>query len=308
MHENEDPESQAADEIEAPKPEAKEYATRAPGLYPDLPMEEYHSSGSISKSGLDLIRKSPLHYWELRGKADPEDDDTDSLELGRQVHTCALEPHVWERDFAWSPHSDKRTTKYKNWAVANAHRQIITKTRAMQVEAMARAVHAHRKARQLLAGTLREASIYWIDEDTDVLCKCRPDSLDTSDPHCWIVADLKTARSANPDDDEFPKAAWNQRYHWSAAFTIDGIRAMLRQTGKPVPEEILYVPIAVETKPPHAVSVFVFNTEIIREGREEYRKHLQTYADCKAANAWPGYPENFHEIGLPRFKRGKKDD
>jgi hypothetical protein len=38
----------------------------APGLYADIPFEEYLAAPGISKHGLDLIARSPLHYHMSR--------------------------------------------------------------------------------------------------------------------------------------------------------------------------------------------------------------------------------------------------
>ena len=43
-----------------------------PGIYHDIPIEQYHADpDTISKSGLDLIARTPLHYWSAH--LDPGD-------------------------------------------------------------------------------------------------------------------------------------------------------------------------------------------------------------------------------------------
>ena len=62
-------------------------AITLPSIIKDMPNEVYHAHESISKSGLDLILRSPAHY-RFRERSEP----TRAMQLGTASHTAILEP------------------------------------------------------------------------------------------------------------------------------------------------------------------------------------------------------------------------
>ena len=66
------------------------------GIYPNISNEDYHASEGISKSGLDMINKSPASYiWQ---KSAPTDDSkTGPLDFGTAFHCLLLEPDEFKR-------------------------------------------------------------------------------------------------------------------------------------------------------------------------------------------------------------------
>src|ERR1700685_1995202 len=72
-----------------------------PGAYPDLPINDYHSSDGLSNSGVSLIRKCPFkYYYEYLSDQRPQDEEsTKALIIGQAVHTAALEPDFFNERF-----------------------------------------------------------------------------------------------------------------------------------------------------------------------------------------------------------------
>jgi exodeoxyribonuclease VIII len=67
------------------------------GLFPDIPNGEYHGGRGISKSGLDLIARSPLHYKFARDSAN-DNRPTPAQRIGTAAHDLILEPaEFWNR-------------------------------------------------------------------------------------------------------------------------------------------------------------------------------------------------------------------
>jgi exodeoxyribonuclease VIII len=62
-----------------------------PGVYPNLSNEEYHGGPGISKSGLDLIHRSPLHYRAAKTAAN-DNEPTAAQAIGTAFHSLLLEP------------------------------------------------------------------------------------------------------------------------------------------------------------------------------------------------------------------------
>lgn len=69
-----------------------------PGIYYGISNEDYHSGASISKSGLDLIAKSPAHYKAVIDGITVR-EPTKAQSLGTAFHEMLLEP-----DLFWSKH------------------------------------------------------------------------------------------------------------------------------------------------------------------------------------------------------------
>lgn len=62
-----------------------------PGVYPDISNDDYHGGPGISKSGLDLIHRSPLHYRAAKTVAN-DNEPTPAQAIGTAFHALLLEP------------------------------------------------------------------------------------------------------------------------------------------------------------------------------------------------------------------------
>lgn len=65
-----------------------------PGVYDNISNADYHGGPGISKSGLDLIHRSPLHYKTVIS-AENDRVPTAAQELGTAAHALILEPDVF---------------------------------------------------------------------------------------------------------------------------------------------------------------------------------------------------------------------
>lgn len=253
---------------------------------------EYHARPEVSKSGLDLVHRSPLHFWNryLNPNRVPE-PPTAAMVIGSALHTRVLEPHLFDDEYAVAPQCDRRTKEGKMiWAdfEAEAEGKTLLKAEdAMQINAMAEAVRRHPAARVLLnkAGKA-EQSYFWTDDETGEKCKCRPD-WHTEDRR--IIVDVKTTEDGSPG--KFLRSSVLQwRYHVQAAFYMQG-----------VPEAELFVFAVVEKKPPFATVVYTLPAKLVERGLEEARADLRLIAECRAANKWPSYSEEVYELPLPKW-------
>lgn len=92
-----------------------------PGIYPDIPNDEYHKGPGVSKSGLDLIAKSPAHYYHAVNAANDNDrEPTVAQAFGTAFHTLLLEPDVFKAEYVvelcredWQDAIDDRETLVK---------------------------------------------------------------------------------------------------------------------------------------------------------------------------------------------------
>lgn len=250
---------------------------------------EYHAAEGVSKSDLDLIHISPMHYVTSK----EERSQTPDMLLGSACHKLILEPEDFDNEFAVAPECDRRTKEgkaiYAEFTANSAGKSVITQEQMNTITAMRDAVMAHPIAAKLLTGGSAEQSVFW--EEDGIICKCRPDYL--KDRYC---IDLKTTRSAKPD--EFTKSAYNFRYHVQAAWYLRGLKA----AGADVTE---FMFIAVEKEPPFAVCVYLAGEDMLLLGGREAQSDLDTYIKCTKTGIWYGYDEKpaIHELMLPAWAR-----
>lgn len=65
-----------------------------PGVYEGIANHEYHCGPGVSKSGLDLVHRSPMHYHAVVTSANDR-TPTAAQELGTAAHALILEPDVF---------------------------------------------------------------------------------------------------------------------------------------------------------------------------------------------------------------------
>ena len=256
----------------------------------------YHAHPAISKSHLDQVARSPLHYWAayLDPARQPR-EATAAMAIGSALHTHVLELDQWDARYVTAPDGIDRRTKMgkAEWEVfttASTGRTVLTKADADLVMRMGRAVFGHPAAAMLLALPGKaETTHMWTDAATGLQCKCRPDWL-TDDGR--IMVDVKTTENASPR--EFARSIAQWRYHVQASWYLDGVE---QSTGTR-PEQFLFV--CVEKKS-FVCAVYAADAEMIAAGAKTAARDLEVLATCKAADAWPGYSDQIEPISLPAW-------
>jgi exodeoxyribonuclease VIII len=264
---------------------------------------DYHRHSAVSKSHLDQIAKSPLHYWARYldpNRVTPE--PTAAMAIGSAVHTHVLELDQWDARYVTAPEGINRRTnagkaEWEAFEVASTGRTVLAKADAELVMRMGHSVFAHPAAAMLLAMPGKaETTHMWTDQATGLRCKCRPDWL-TDDGS--LIVDLKTTEDASPMG--FRKSIANWRYHVQASWYLDGLE---HATGKR-PDQFIF--LCVEKKPPFACAVYAADAEMIQIGAEAAARDLDVLATCRAAGAWPGYSDQVEMISLPPWMRPRAD-
>lgn len=249
---------------------------------------EYHSMPGISKSGLDLINRSPAHY---RWAQDNPQDPTPAMRIGTLTHLAVLEPDRFNLECIVMPVLDRRTKdgklRWEEFQAAYPDHELLTSDEHTRIIAIRDAVRAHPLARKLMDRIEAvEVSTFWKDPISGIECRCRPDAvLDNG-----MLIDLKTTRDAGPG---FERSVAKYRYHVQAAFYGDGMGGM---------ESRPMVFIAVETEAPYLVSCNIIGPDSLSAGRDAYRRNLETYAKCLESGIWPGYPETLQTLNVPDWE------
>ncbi|MGV0016304.1 PD-(D/E)XK nuclease-like domain-containing protein, partial [Bordetella avium] len=119
---------------------------------------------------------------------------------------------------------------------------------------------------EALAAGVAESSAYWIDQETGVLCRCRPDWCHPAGESGVILLDVKTFSDASPH--EFSHQIARKRYHVQDAFYTDGYAAA---SGKTV---LAFIFVAVQDAWPFAASAVMLDPRSQDQGRRDYRRNL----------------------------------
>lgn len=259
-----------------------------PGVYDSYTNAEYHAAEGISKSGLDLIHKSPAHY---KAALTLPHIETPALRLGTALHTLVLEParFVAEYDFIDGDRRLKATKDAIKEAEA-AGKIILTKDEFDAVSGMRDSIFSRKIARALINGAAVELSVF--SELDGVRVKCRPDG--------WrigggILFDLKTTADASPAG--FARSVAKYRYHVQEAFYRHVVASI---TGDD-PDKLVFVFIAVENKPPYEVALYNLDEMAQLQGIIEAREDLRRYREAKEKNDWHGYSPLIEKLSLPRW-------
>ena len=246
---------------------------------------EYHAEPCISKSGLDLIARSPAHY-----RYAPSREPSRAMVIGSATHAAILEPAVFAADYVvLHGIDDRRAAAWKQAVAARGSDEfVLTGSEGDRIAAMAESVRGNPDAMEVLSSPgVAESSFFTTDPVTGVQVKIRPDWL-TDDGRC---VDLKT--SADASDEGFGRSVVNYRYFVQQAFYSD---VYMWATGERLASFDFLV---VESDAPHCSTVIRLPDDAVEYGRQLYRRDLNLYAECLARDEWPGLPRERHMLALP---------
>lgn len=266
-----------------------------PGIY-DLTNDEYHASAGISRSGISELKKSPLHYWDRYINPDKKaQKGKKAFYFGSLVHTLILEPHLFESDYIIMPQKfdlRKKEDKAKKaeFDATVGDRVVIEKESYETALLMSNEVLNHPNVPAILNGALIEKSLYWIDEDTGMLCKTRPDIWNEQ---IAVLCDLKTAADASIQS--FLYEAKDYDYAMQAAMQIDGI---FNLTGLLTEQ---YCFLVVPKEPPYKPYIYSLDANTIEYGRRVYKDGLKLAKICQEKNCWDLDRNRPHGIGFSEF-------
>ena len=266
-----------------------------PFIIRDLPNADYHASAGISNSGLSDIAQSPFHFFARHLDPNrPAREETPAQLAGNLAHCAILEPSEFGKRYAVGPDVSRATKEWKAFeASLEPGVQAIKPDDYERAMRQADSVRRLPDVRTALDRGYAEASAYWIDEETGVLCRCRPDWTHTYSATCNILLDVKTYADASAP--EFRRQVARMRYHVQDAFYTEGFA---KASGI---ETAGFLFVAVEDKWPFAASVCTLDDAGKLAGSMLAHRDLRTYAECMRTNRWPSYPDSIQTITLPDY-------
>lgn len=254
------------------------------GLVEDIPNADYHAAPGLSSSGLSRIDKSPAHFQEYKKSGI---ETTAEMNMGSAIHALVLEGG---KGVLKAPGSTRSTNLYKDFAKENPGSVLLLEDEYERASRATESVLKHPMAKALLSKGKAEQSAFWIDPETKVLCKCRPDFLRDD----GVTIDLKTTKDGSAS--EFQYNIGKRKYHWQSAWYLDGLSHVL---GKKLTD---FVHIVVETNAPFAVSVYALDDMALNKAREDIRRILSIYAECLHTGTWSGYPADIQNMSLSAWE------
>lgn len=268
------------------------------GLVKGISNDDYHKGPGVSRSFLwTLLDKSPAD-------ARVEKEETDAMAMGTALHTAILEPNRFEREYKVIP-ADCRVGSGKGQrerlstfeATAEINGWTTIKAEDMEsIKRMANAVRSNEDAKVLLEGIEAEVSGYWFDPDEkDVLCKIRPDGIQTA---TGILVDLKKAADAR--ERIFVNKAHGMGYHVQAFMCLYG---MTHITGV---EHQEFRFIVAEDHEPWNVVVYRASQEFLHVGGIDFGRAFRLYVECLRSGKWLGYPGGVHDLNPPGWRMRKE--
>ncbi|EGI8302283.1 exonuclease VIII [Salmonella enterica] len=265
-----------------------------PGIYYDIPNEAYHAGPGVSKSQLDDIADTPAIYlWRKNAPVDTE--KTKSLDTGTAFHCRVLEPEEFSKRFIIAQEFNRRTSAGKEEEktfleeCARTGRTVLTAEEGRKIELMYQSVMALPLGQWLVESAgYAESSVYWEDPETGILCRCRPDKII---PEFHWIMDVKTTA----DIQRFRTAYYDYRYHVQDAFYSDGYRAQFGE----IPTFVFLVASTTAECGRYPVEIFMMGEDAKLAGQREYRRNLQTQAECLNNDEWPA----IKTLSLPRWAK-----
>lgn len=275
--------------------------TMEPGVILGLGNDAYHSGPGISRSGLwTIYEKTPAHF-----RYPPEKEPKKHFEFGSAVDLAILEPENFEK-LVWRGPDDRKGNK---WTTAEADakssgaKHILPGPEFDRCLLVRDAIMSVSHINNIITGgtvddtNLTQPSAYWIDEQTGVLCKCRPDKVRTD---LGVMLDLKTAQDASPIG--FASAVARYGYHCEEGWYTEGWAA----AGEAPIQGFVF--LVVEKESPFAFGLYELDPNSTAEGNAIMRRALDTYAKCMKTDVWPAYGDGVQEISIPNwaFKETRK--
>lgn len=269
-----------------------------PGVYDDLPADDYHADPALSASGMKLLLDPgcPAQYRYERDNPPPP---RKTFDFGHAAHRLVLGDGAKLRVLDFDDYKTKAAQEAKKAAREEGAIPLLP-DEMDRARAMADAVRRHPLAGPLFRGGRPEVSLFFKDKASGVDLRARLDWLDVDRPGRAIMTDYKTI-GTGVDLDHIERAIYDYGYQISAVQYQEAAQAL-----------DLAGPDAVATlvfqakEPPFLVRVVQLPFDTIKLGRAKRRRAIEVFQECTQSGRWPGY-EEVEYAGLPPWAQAREE-
>jgi len=280
-----------------------------PGIYPDIPMDEYRAWPYPNYSLLKLWRKD-LCDEERKAEIEKPTEPNDAMRLGSMVEVAIHDEAAVGADTQPYPAGvkQKNSKAYNELVEANPgitylppslyakHGEMVAAAKAM-----AKKIKADEWVWPKLDGALRQVSFVcdltfdgMLGERVTHRVKGRADYLRKK---AGLILDLKTTSYGGPRS--MGRVFHDQAYDVQAALYANCLTKLL---GKP----LQFYFIMVRTVYPYVVTPYNTSTtemagELLRYGQNAYETYLERHAECVRTGVWGGYRNDDDPLGKDRI-------
>lgn len=269
----------------------------------DMADTEYHSKKEyMSSSACKMILKKSPYYFLQYWCGMIEQEEKDYFNFGRALHMALLMPKEFSERYVIKPNFGR--TKVDLALKARFYKEhedcvILSETEREQITGMIDSVLDHQIASGMLKEGVAEVSIFFKDEDTNVLCRARPDFIrQDKDTKRIDIIDVKTTVDA--EKFRFASDISKYQYHSQLAFYRDAVE---KAYGVGVDSVSI---LAIEKKFPYDVFLYTLDEEDLEEGRKFYKQALRTYVMARVKDKWPRAQHLAEMIRMPMWSRGEQ--
>jgi hypothetical protein len=283
-----------------------------PGIYHDIPFEEYRRWPAITREVLRYCYEVTPKHAKAYIDGELPDKDTKDRRGGRAIHCLLLEPDRWaERFLVASPccepiASGKRKGQpcnktgrfyldplhdepalwycgvHKHEDAAEPH-DYISEEQWAGLSRIRAAVFGHNVVKVLRTLGGCEVSLVW--ERDGLPCKCRLDKMIDRNDCPRTIIDLKKIKPAKGTDKALQKAIGEHRYDVQAYWYTEAAKQL---TGTP----FRFIWIYHEDGPPFDVRPVWATPKRLEVGRCKVNRAWRIYLHSLQGNEWPGYTDD----------------
>ena len=265
------------------------------GIFGDIPEDEYHASPGLSQSALKILGEEggPAKFRYGVQK------DTRPQKLGTLVHSLLLRPNEVMQNYRVTRLTRDGTKDWKEEQADHSGKIMVKQPEFDKAMGIVEAVFRWSSgARELLLSPDRimtEASFWWVNEETGLLCRGRADAWHED---YQVIIDLKTARSASTDG--FRRAVREYGYAIQRQWYVGGWPL----AGGRTPVDFVFV--VVEPDFPHMTASYVLDKEDLEDAQAKIRRLMDIHQECERSGIWPGYDPGVQT--LPPINRKRDFD
>ena len=249
---------------------------------------EYNQAEGIRRSDLWRMHESPEKFkWFLEHPPEP----TPALIFGTAVHKLLLEPDEFNDEFAGAPNVDRRTKagkeEWERFLSESSGKTAISFDDLDTASGMVAKAMTVPFVRTMLDHGKTEQAFFWVDDDTELLCKVRIDILSEIEGKV-VITDYKT--TANAKTDIFNQSIFRHGYHLQAYMYSEAVMKNLKLSYRPD-----FYFLAQEKQRPYSVNLIQVSEDVMMAGMDCFRELIGTLALCKKNGYFYGYNGIYNE-------------